>query len=272
MEKNNVFTGKTVEEAKQNALKELNVSEKDVTFEVIEEGKPAFLGIFGGVKASVKATVNKADAQRAVEFIDGLLKILKITAFSEVVADDEKIEINIQTTDSSKVIGRHGETIEAIQSMAGAVANIGNEKYKKVVVDCEGYRGNREKTLVALAEKLAKSAVEKGRKVSLEPMKAYERRIIHSALANNEEVKTVSDGKEPYRYVVIIPNNLKPYEKKEGGFKGKGKGKPRFNKNKKGGERRDDRKNSSPRPAKSGKKEIHFGTFLGNSGAIKTEE
>lgn len=269
---NNIFTGKTVEEAKQNAIKELGVDVSKIKFEVIKEGKPAFLGLFGGEKAEVKATVQMANAQRAVEFIDGLLKILKITAFSEIVSDDEKIVININATSSSAVIGRHGETIEAIQSMAGAVANIGNDKYKKVVVDCDGYRQNREDKLVKLAEKLAKSAVEKGRKVTLEPMKAYERRIIHSALAQNPDVKTVSDGKEPNRYVVIIPNNLKPYDKKEGGFKGKGKGKPRFNKGGKGKENRDEKRNSSPRPPKKGKKEIYFGTFLGNSGAGKTEE
>lgn len=268
MDKNNVFTGKTVEEAKENALKALNATAEEVRFEVIKEGKSGFLGIFGGEKAEVKAFLQKADAQRAVDFIDGLFKILNITAFSEIVSDGEKIEINVQTTETNTVIGRHGETIEAIQSIAGAVANINNEKYKKVVVDCDGYRENREEKLKNLANKLAKTAVEKGKKVSLEPMKAYERRIIHAALADNTELKTVSEGKEPNRRVVIIPNNLKPYEKKEKNYKGKGK----FSRNDKrrGGEKGANAQQR--RPSNKGKKEIHFGTFLGNSGAGKTEE
>jgi spoIIIJ-associated protein len=146
--------------------------------------------------------------------------------------------------------------------------------------------------LKELAVKLAKKAVEKGRKVTLEPMNPYERRIIHSALADSTEVKTESSGKEPNRFVVIIPNNLKPYERQEkrygdrqranfrgdrnfngrnnsrgGNFRGDKKfGDKQFNSNR--GDKKYERSNQSSgnRNANRGKKEIHFGAYLGNSG------
>lgn len=277
----NVFYGKTSEEAIETGLAALGLKREEAEITVLEEGRKK---LFGSVKAKVSIVKKATDGRRAANFIDGLFEILKINAFAELVCDDEKIEINVQTAKSQNVIGHHGEILDAIQTIAGAVANIGNEEYKKVVVDCENYRAGREKTLIELANKLAKKAVEKGRKVTLEPMNPYERRIIHSALANNTEVKTVSDGREPNRYVVIIPNNAKPYDRGDrkprnnGGRERrefKGDRKPRNN----GGKERAERTSSAPRPAKRVKKEIHFGTYLGNSGATaepkeepKTEE
>ncbi len=208
----NVFTGKTVEDAVLKGLAALNIAKEDAEIVVIDEGKKK---LFGSVPAKVKVTLKKSDGVRATEFVDGLLEILGVKAVSELKSDGDKIEIEIQTTNSHAVIGRRGEILDAIQCVAGAVANIGRDDYRKVVVDCENYREHREQTLKALADKLAKKAVERGRKVTLEPMNPYERRIIHSALADNTEVKTVSDGKEPNRFVVIIPNNLKPYERRE---------------------------------------------------------
>ena len=277
-----IFTGKSVEEAVQAGLTALGLDESEAEIVVLEEGKKK---IFGSVKAKVQIKKKVSDAKRAVEFIDGLLEILKISAVSEIVEEDDNIKIDIKATNSSKVIGKRGDVLDAIQCIAGAVANIGRDRYRKVVVDCENYRSQREETLKALAEKLAKKAVEKGRKMTLEPMNPYERRIIHSALADNPDVKTVSEGKEPLRYIAVIPNNAKPYDKglRYGEYNGgerRGQrggdrkfGKP-FNKDR-NSERRFDKKPSnggSGSGAKRGKKEIHFGTFLGNSGAGKTDD
>lgn len=271
----NVFTGKTVEEATESGLAALGITREEAEITVIEEGKKGIFGL-GGSKAKVKVEKKATDGERAAKFIDGLFDILKINAFSEVVSDGEKVEINVQTANSHQVIGHHGEVLDAIQTIAGAVANIGNEQYKKVVVDCENYRDSRRKTLTNLAEKLAKKAVEKGRKYKLEPMNPYERRIIHSALAGREDVKTVSEGDEPNRYVVIIPSNLKPFERRSRGdrkFQGnRERGERKFS-DRRGGRDRGERSSSprSARPAKS-KREIHFGTFLGNSGAGRMDE
>lgn len=278
MESNNIFTGKTVEEAVESGLISLGITRDEAEITIIDEGKKGIFGL-GGTKAKVKVEKRATDGERAAKFIDGLFEILKINAFSEIVSDGEKVEINVQTANSHQVIGHHGEVLDAIQTIAGAVANIGNEQYKKVVVDCENYRESRCKTLTALAEKLAKKAVEKSRKYKLEPMNPYERRIIHSALAGREDVKTISEGDEPNRYVVIIPANLKPYERrprndrKYGDRREKvGRGERRYS-DRRGGRDRGERSSAprSARPARA-KREIRFGTFLGNSGAGKTEE
>lgn len=259
---NNVYTGKTVEEAISLALTELGITREQAEITVLEEGKKKLIG---SIKAQVKVVKKLSDSERALNFVEELIKIIGATAVCEIESDEKKIQINLTSSESSRLIGRHGESLDAIQTLAGAVANIGRDDYKKVVVDCENYRKNREETLIALAHKLENKAVEKRRRVSLEPMNPYERRIIHSALANSEEVKTISDGKEPYRYVVIVPNNERPYEKRDRNDRGGN----RFN-NRGRGDRRE-RRPSNPDGVKTAKKEIRFGTFLGNSGS-KGEE
>ena len=213
MEENqNVFTGKTKEEAIAEGLKALGITEEQAEITVLEEGKRK---LFGSVKARVMVTKKASDGERASAFIDGLMKILKIPAFSDVVSDGEKIEIEVKTTNTSAVIGRRGEVLDAIQCIAGAVANIGRDEYRRVVVDCEGYRAQREEKLKAVALAKAAKAVERKRRVAMEPMSPYERRVVHSVLASNEDVTTISEGKEPMRRVVIIPKDELPYERRE---------------------------------------------------------
>lgn len=297
MEETNVFTAKTVEEAIEQGLTELGITLADAEVEVIEEGKKK---LFGSVKAKVKITRKMSDAQRAAEFVDGLLPILGISGKSEIVGEEDTIQINISTANSARVIGKRGDVLDAIQCMAGAVANIGRDEYKKVVVDCENYRSQREETLKNLAQKLAKKAVETGRKIILEPMNPYERRIIHAALMDNPDVKTASEGKEPARYIVVIPNDAKPYDRgirygerrndrgdRFGGNRRDDRrgGDRRFDRRERGdkgdrgerfGNRRDDRRGGDRRSsgggAKRGKKQIYFGAFLGNSNDSKPEE
>ena len=214
------FTGKTVEEAFSAAVAATGMPADELECEVLEEGKTGFLGI-GAVKARIKvyAQEKTTDGERAVQFLDGLLKLLSIEAEPRLVREEEKIEIELQTEDTHAVIGKRGIILDALQSLAGAVANTGREEYKRVVVDCESYRENREETLRRVALKTAQKAVRQGRKISLEPMSAYERRVIHSALADSTEVKTGSEGKEPRRFVVITPNELRPYsrDRRQGG-------------------------------------------------------
>ena len=249
----------------------------EVDYEIIEEGKKGLFGI-GTVKAQVKIIPKNDGCSRTTSFIDGLLKVIGVEAESEVVSDAETLNINIKTPSSARVIGKRGDVLDAIQCLAGAVANIGRDEYRKVVVDCENYRAQREQTLRELAQKLAKTAVETGRKMLLEPMTPYERRVIHAALMDNEEVKTVSEGREPVRYVAVIPNNAKPYDRgvRYGERRKDGRRDRRDRDNR--GERRSggrdraersgNRSDRGARPsggAKRGKKEIYFGTFLGNS-------
>ena len=211
------FTGKTVEEAVEKGLAELGITAEQADIRVLEEGKKK---LFGSIKARVEIAVkaqekechacNKGatDGERTVEFLEGLFKLLNITACTELVSEGERVEINVTTADSTSVIGKHGAMLDAIQTLAGAVANTGRDDYKRVVVDCENYRENREATLNKLSENLAQKAIRLGKKIKLEPMNPYERRIIHAALSEREGVSTQSEGKEPNRYIVIVPDNL----------------------------------------------------------------
>lgn len=220
-----VFQGKTVEDAIAAGLKEMGLSQEDVEIVVLEQGKRR---LFGSIPAKVEITekvkveeVALTDGERAVEFLKGLFPLLGSEAVPTLAGEEEKIVINLEG-EAKGIIGRRGEVIDAVQTLAGAVANTGRKDYKRVVVDCENYREEREDTLKRLANKLAAKAVRLGKRVRLEPMNPYERRIIHSALVDNEEVTTKSEGKEPARYVVITPKNLK--NDKRGGRDGRGKG------------------------------------------------
>ncbi len=293
------FIGKTVEEAIEKGLAELNISREDADIRVLEEGKKK---LFGSIKARVEIAVKEVEApveaakdeatatvdgeatdgERAVEFLAGLFEILKVEAVSELVAEGDKIEINVTAADSQSVIGKHGGMLDAIQTLAGAVANKGRDDYKRVVVDCENYRENRESTLKRLAENLAAKSIRMEKKIKLEAMNPYERRIIHAALSNYEGVKTESEGKEPNRYVVIVPANVadpaapampartERNDRRSGGRRD----------DRRGGGRRDsgrggygnkkpynrDRKPSGGGNGSSAKKSSDFfGTFLGNS-------
>ena len=281
------FTGKTVEEAKIKGLRELELTEEQAEITVISE---AVKGLFGKVKkeavvdvkrkevkenkvkekktAAPKKADGTAGTQAAAEFIGKLLNIMEIKATVEI---KEENKISLIAEDSSAVIGYRGEVLDAIQVLSGAVCNIGNKEYKKVVVDCENYRDRREETLIALAHKLEGKATEYRRKVILEPMSPFERRIIHTALAESETVKTESEGKEPNRYVVIIPNDLdedaKPFN--AGAHHGKG-----GRDNRRGGRRnggRDFKGHGRGNSRGSGfteekrKAPTGFGTYLGNS-------
>ncbi len=208
------FTGKTVEEAIEIGLNELGLTKENADIRVLEEGKKK---LFGAVKARVEIAPMEnngevcnaqTDGERTVAFLEGLFELLKITACTELVSEGDKIEINVTAANTTSIIGKRGETLDAVQTLAGAVANTGRDDYKRVVVDCENYRENREATLKKLAENLAQKATRLGKKIKLEPMNPYERRIIHSALSEIEGVKTESEGKEPNRYIVVIPDNL----------------------------------------------------------------
>lgn len=294
------FSGKTVAEAVKKGLKELGLTEENASVRVLEEGK---VKLFGSVKARVEIaplcveeaeetktetavnTDGMTDGARAVEFLEGLFKILNITATSELVSEGEKIEIEVTAADTTAVIGKRGATLDAIQTLAGAVANIGRDDYKRVVVDCENYRETREATLKRLAENLASKAIRMERKIKLEPMNPYERRIIHAALSSYEGVKTESAGKEPLRYVVIVPENLSDpdapaiparndRDERRGGRGGRGndRGYSRGGRNDRGGRGGYGRKPmGGGKPSAGGggttmkKSSDFFGTFLGNS-------
>jgi spoIIIJ-associated protein len=250
------FTGKSVEEAILTGLKELNLNREDAKITVIEE---AVKGIFGIVKKPAKVDIESAltGGKRAVNFLNGYFEKTSINAKATLVEEGEKIVIDLVAENSAVLIGYRGEILDSLQTLASAIANIDKKEYIRVVVNCEGYREKREETLISLAHKLADKAVRLGRDVTLEPMNPYERRIIHSALANSDKVKTTSEGKEPNRFVVITPNEKKPQSDRP----------RRDNRGNKGG-RRDNRDRGFKKDNADAPKRVKpsaFGTFLGNS-------
>lgn len=274
--------GKTVEEAVKSGLEQLGLTEENAEIEVLEQPVTKGLLFKKTTLAKVKVTEKITDAKRAVSFLEGLLELINITASVEIARDDDKICLNLISPNPTSIIGFHGEILDSIQTLAGAVANIGRDDYKRVVVDCEDYREKREKTLTEVAEKLAFKAVKTGRKVNLEPMNPFERRIIHTALSKNPDVKTESDGKEPNRYIVIVPNDLRDdrpiladrNRNAKHGKHGGDKDFKRYDKNRRNGGRYNKKgfrsREKSPENSIYGKpKDKHnvtsFGTFIGNS-------
>ena len=141
----------------------------------------------------------------AMLFLKGLLDSMKIEGSLKGVQTQDGIYIDISGKDMGKIIGHHGETLDAMQYLVSLIANREREEYLRVTLDTEGYRGRREQTLVRLAHRLAQKAARSGRRMRLEPMNPYERRIIHYALQNDSSVSTASEGEEPNRRVVITP-------------------------------------------------------------------
>ena len=146
----NYYFGKTCDEAIEAGLKELGVTEKEVIITRISEGTKGVFGI-GGKKAKVGIELKVDDGKRAVEFLEGIFDFLNLPVTTDLSQDDDKILINLVTTSSATLIGYRGEMLDALQTLAGAVANIGRDDYKRLVVDCEGYRQKREETLISLS-------------------------------------------------------------------------------------------------------------------------
>lgn len=275
-----IFSGKTVEDAVRAGLTEFGKTREEVTIEVLEEGKKK---LFGSIPAQVKITVlpKLTDGERAVKFLEGLFHVLGQDAVPTLAEESEKIVIEISAETAKKLIGRRGEVIDAIQTLAGAVANTGREEYVRVVVDCGNYREDREETLKHVAEKYAAKAVRLGKRMRLEPMNPYERRIIHAALVDNPNVTTKSEGREPARYVVITPKELRNDKRERGGRGDRSRDRYGKNDRNKGDRKPTPRRELpdvvSPQTAgtslsrgtsgsyKKGGFSGFFGTFLGNS-------
>ena len=224
-------TGRTEDEAIAAALKELGLERDDVSVTVVERAKSGFLGI-GASPAVVRVEYEAPDepeteveAAPAVEakapekapktadngefddiraFLEGLLERMGVKADIEITRRDGKsIAVNLSGPNMGAVIGRRGETLDAIQHLTNYVINRGSDRHMHICVDAESYRAKREESLVRLAEKMAAKVIKYKRSMALEPMNSYERHIIHAALQDYEGVSTSSTGTEPNRRVVV---------------------------------------------------------------------
>jgi len=289
-----IFTARSVEEAKELAAKKFGKNISEIRFEILDEGKKGLFGL-GSKEAKVKATVadgtpvqaaapkeapkapettttttapvekkaepvtvtaaekpvvtteTKADPAAAEEkpaaaeaapdeaeeeifsldnftliedeslvnpkvklakdYITSILRAMDVDVEFKVYQNETGAVINIESNNNGTIIGRRGETLDAIQYLCSIIANKGDKDYYRITIDCLGYRSKRKDTLEQLAAKVAKSVLRTGRSQPLEPMNPYERRVIHSAISNIEGVSSRSVGEEPYRKIIISSNN-----------------------------------------------------------------
>ncbi len=246
-------TAKTPDDAVTEALLELLVTREEVDIEILDKGARGFLGI-GTRDAKVRVTVKadkdeelqkeqsvfdklgleepdvslnlESDTKLDMEldtvdpaevgkvFLADVLDKMGIEANIEVTVEKEQIKMDVSGNKMGLLIGKRGEHLDALQYLVNLVVNKNSKKYTRVILDTENYRQRREATLYKLAYRLAKKASQTKRRVVLEPMNPYDRRIIHSALHNSRTVKTYSEGKDPYRKIVITPTNHKENNKK----------------------------------------------------------
>ena len=199
-----IATGKDTEEAIYNALSKLNVQREDVDIEILETSNKGFLGIFGQKDAKVKVKVNEDPSKKIYDFTIELLEKMGITSDAEVkIGENNRVNILLSGDDMGIIIGRRGETLDAIQHIIQLYVNKEYKEFYKIIVDTENYRTKREEALKNLAHGLAKKVIRTRKEIVLEPMKPYERRIIHTALQNYNKVKTHSIGEEPNRKLVV---------------------------------------------------------------------
>ncbi len=231
MQKELIKEAESVEKAIALAAEELKVSVEELNVEVLQEPQKKAFGLFGGANAKVKVTVKEqSPAAAAVAFLKEVLagmgvEQVEITATEQ----DNNCKLTLEGEDLGFIIGRRGETLDALQYLTGLVANRVGSAYYRVSLDIGNYREKREGTLTALARKHAGQAARNGRKTTLEPMNPYERRIIHTAVQQVEGATSWSVGSEPNRRVVIGPsddnpvkeraprNNRRRSERREGG-------------------------------------------------------
>jgi len=197
-------SGKSVEEALRLALIELDASREDIEFEVIEEGSKGFLGLIGGKDTVLKVTVKTKINEIAINFLDSMLREMGIEAKIDAALNDKTLNITVEGENMALLIGRRGQTLDAIQYLVSLVVNKSSEDYIRIILDTENYRQKRKETLEKLAKRLASKAKRLRKDIVLEPMNPYERRIIHSTLQGHPFVSTRSEGDEPYRKVIIF--------------------------------------------------------------------
>lgn len=220
MEKYLDATGKTIDEAVENALRQLGLDRDSVSMEILDKPKAGFLGI-GSAPARVRLHFTVEQNDKVREFLAGVFERMDISADTVIDTKNEPgvVDVKITGDNVGALIGRRGETMDALQYITGLVVNRGEDDYKKISIDIENYRAKRTDALEKLAKKIAGMVVRNKRSITLEAMNSHERRIIHSTLQNYPGVTTFSIGTEPNRRVVIATADRKsPDTRHDNGF------------------------------------------------------
>lgn len=233
----------SVEKAIEEGLKELGIERENAEIEVLQEG-----GLFS--KAVVTVQRKETPADIVIDFLNGLFERMNLRCYADCEVKDEEIVVNITGSDSGVIIGYRGEVLDAIQYLALILVNESGHNFIRVSINAENYREKRIETLESLANRLAYKAYRTGRKVELEPMNPFERRVIHTALQNSKYATTESEGEDMNRHIVIVPKEggvREGYEERNGrrndGRRNDGR---RNDRNRRNDNRNDSRQESAP--------------------------
>lgn len=201
----------TVALAKRKACNMLGAEEKDVEFEVVQEPSKKLLGVFGGKPAQVRAVLRESVASKALKTLKEILYYMNLSSLeTEIISEKDDIcNLKISGDEVGYVVGKHGETLDALQYIVGLIANDkkSSKDFCRVRIEAGDYREKRKATLEALAQRMAHKALSSGKKFNLEPMRAYERKIIHSAVGEIEGARSWSEGEGRDRHIVIAPQS-----------------------------------------------------------------
>lgn len=227
MPKSIIVEGKTTSEAISNGLKELNVSKDKVNIKIIEEHeKRSFFSILSPRIVKVELTLKEEETNQLKikknntilpdeealnsaklkidNFMNDFIKeFTNLEYKTEIDLKNGFLKIDINGDESKILIGYRGEVLNSLQVILNSIANKDSREKIKIILNISNYREKREKSLEELADKLSKTVFKTGKSITLEPMTAYERKVIHNRLQSSDKVKTYSIGEEPHRKVVI---------------------------------------------------------------------
>jgi spoIIIJ-associated protein len=198
-----VVTGKTIEEAVKAGLLQWNVSEDRVKVHILEQPSKGFLGFFGSKVAKVELELIPDALEEAIHFLQDIFRTMQLTITIDHHMDKEGALFNMTGSELGILIGKRGQTLDALQYLVNIVANRFSSSHLRIVLDVENFRERRKKTLQELASRLASRVIKSKKEVILEPMNAQERKIIHFELQDHPVIKTYSKGEEPNRRIVI---------------------------------------------------------------------
>ena len=204
----------TVALAKRKACEMLGTDEENVDFEIIQQPSKRILGMFGGKMAQIKASLKMSTGMRAKECIKEILFYMGLDTLKVEITEDneDSCTITIDGDDIKYIVGKHGKTLDALEYIVGFIANNKNKKFCKVKLEAGNYRSMRREALSELGVKVSYSVLASNKPIVLEPMRSFERKIIHLAVGKIEGVKSWSEGDGGIRHVVVAPEDENPPE------------------------------------------------------------
>ena len=202
------FAGKSTEEAIENACAHFQVSPEQLEIEIVSVGSPGLFGL-GGRKAKIRAALREESDEllltSAEEILETLLERMQEKASVSVQQEDDRISLRIETADAGLLIGKQGQTLDALQYLVTKMLAKKSRRKVRITIDVEAYRARHNEALAHLAQKYGEKVKKSGRPIILSPMNPYDRRIVHMALQDDKELKTMSRGEGLYKKVVISP-------------------------------------------------------------------